>query len=224
MNMGDGDKVIAAGTRTRGLRQRREQQRATETREKIIEAAEHEFANLGYEGASTREIARQAGVQHTMISYHFASKDGLWQAVVDKLSGTFIALQRTRLEGLRGVDPKTQLRLLLEEFIRYSAANLNLHKIMTMAAASSSPRLDAIVSDYLASYFKMIANLIQEVQEKDGFVKGDPNHLHYLFIGAATRIFMQSPEVARITGRSPLDPDFVDQHVNLCLSLFFLDD
>jgi len=70
----------------------------------------------------------------------------------------------------------------------------------------------------------MIANLIQEVQKKDGFVKGDPNHLHYLFIGAATRIFMQSSEVSRITGRSPLEKDFVDNHVNLCLSLFFIED
>lgn len=218
------NRIAPASARTRGPRQRREQQRATETREKIIESAEHEFANLGYEGASTREIARRAGVQHTMISYHFSSKDGLWQAVLDKLSGTFIELQRTRLEGLRGVDPKTQLRLLLEEFIRYSAANLNLHKIMTMAAASSSQRLDAIVSDYLASYFEMIANLIREVQDKGGFVQGDPNHLHYLFIGAATRIFMQSTEVARVTGRSPLEPDFVDEHIRLCLGLFFLND
>jgi hypothetical protein len=67
----------------------------------------------------------------------------------------------------------------------------------------------------------MISGLIKEVQSEGGFVEGDPDHLHYLFIGAATRIFMQTHEVARVIGRSPLEPDFVDMHVDRCLGLFF---
>lgn len=209
------------GVNAKAPRRRGEQQRAIETREKIIEAAEAEFVNRGYEGASTREISKLAGVQHTMVPYHFSGKEGLWQAVLDRLIRDFTILQKTRFEGLRGVDNRTKLRLLLEEFIRYSAANLNLHKLMTAAAAGSGPQLDTIVSEYLAEYFAMIAGLIAEVQEEGGFVDGDPHYLHYLFIGAATRIFMQSPEVARVMGRSPLEPDFVDLHVEKCLDLFF---
>lgn len=202
-------------------RRRAEQQRAIETREKIIAAAETEFVTRGFEGASTREIAKQAGVQHTMVPYHFESKDGLWQAVLDRLIRNFTELQHARLEGLRGVDSRTQLRLLFEEFIRYSAANLNLHKLMTAASAGTGPQIDTIVTDYLSDYFGLIAELIAEVQKDGGFVKGDPNHLHYLFIGAATRIFMQSREVARMIGRSPLDPEFVDLHIEQCFELFF---
>jgi AcrR family transcriptional regulator len=213
--------VATISKRPRAPRVRGEQQRAIETREKIIDAAESEFAERGYEGASTREIARLAGAQHTMISYHFSGKDGLWQAVFDRLTGEFTSRQKDRLEGLRGVDSKTKLRLLLEEFIRYSAANLNLHKLMTLAATESSPRLEKIVTDYLSGYFSMISGLIKEVQSEGGFVEGDPDHLHYLFIGAATRIFMQTHEVARVIGRSPLEPDFVDMHVDRCLGLFF---
>lgn len=222
-NISSGEDVPPPPAPSRKPRQRGEQQRAVETREKIIDAAEQEFANRGYEGASTREIARRAGVQHTMISYHFSGKDGLWQAVFDRVSGEFTRLQRERLEGLRGVDNKTKLRLLLEEFIRYSADNLNLHKLMTLAATESSPRLDNIVSTYIADYFKLISDLIGDVQKDGHFVEGDPNHLHYLFIGAATRIFMQSHEVARVIGRSPLEAAFVDMHVEKCLSLFFRD-
>lgn len=207
----------------RQSRKRAEQQRAIDTREKIIEAAEDAFANRGFEGVSTREIAKGAGVKHTMIPYYFSGKDGLWQAVFDKVTGAFVALQKDRLEGLRGVGSTTQLRLLLEEFIRYSAGNLNLHKLMTMAATDSSPRLDKIITDYLGEYFKMIADLIAEVQKEGHFVEGDPHHLHYLFIGASTRIFMQSAEVKRVMGVSPVEPDFIDTHVERCLGLFFRD-
>jgi bifunctional ADP-heptose synthase (sugar kinase/adenylyltransferase) len=142
---------------------------------------------------------------------------------MDRLVRTFTTRQAERLDGLRGVDDVVKLRLLLEEFVRYSAADPNLHKLMTHAASRASPELDRLVSDYLHDYFKMIAMLIEKAQTKGQFVDGDPNHLHYLFIGAATRIFMQSPEVERVVGRSPLDPDFVVQHVEACMRLFFVE-
>ena len=92
---------------------------------------------------------------------------------------------------------------------------------MSHAASGTSPRLEEIVTDYLSGYFKMIADLIQKAQKSRHFVDGDPNHLHYLFIGAATRIFMQSPEVEKIMGIRPLSETFVTKHVQQCLALFF---
>ena len=204
-------------------RQRGEQQRAIETRERIISAATEEFASQGYEGASIRAVAERAGARHTMVTYHFSGKEGLWQAVMDRLVRTFTSQQMERLDGLRGVSEVIQLRLLLEEFIRYSASDLNLHKLMGHAASRASPEIESMVSDYLQDYFNVIATLIARVQKKEAFVDGDPHHLHYIFIGAATRIFMQSPEVARVMGQSPLEPDFIERHIDVCLRLFFVD-
>lgn len=200
---------------------RKEQQRAIDTRERIIEAAIQEFAAHGFEGASTRTVANNAGVRHTLVTYHFEGKDGLWRAVMDRVVQSFTKLQSERLEGLRGVDEVVQLRLLLEEFVRYSAQDIKLHHLMSHAASAASPQIDKLVTDYLGSYFNMIAGLIKAVQRKGAFVEGDPHHLHYLFIGAATRIFMQAAEASRMMGRSPLDPDFVDRHVEQCIGLFF---
>jgi AcrR family transcriptional regulator len=56
---------------------------ATAARERIVEAALELFAQAGFAGASTREVALRAGVQQGLIGYHFGSKDGLWRAVVD---------------------------------------------------------------------------------------------------------------------------------------------
>lgn len=199
---------------------RKEQQRSIDTRERIIDAAIVEFGNHGFEGASTREVARQAGARHTLITYHFDGKEGLWRAVMARLTKSFVDAQSQRLAGLRGVDKTIQLKLLLTEFVRYSANDLNLHKIMTHAAASS-PLLDDLVRETLGPYFAMIADLIKAAQKKGEFVEGDPNHLHYLFIGATTRIFMQAAEAKRILGVSPLEPAFVDRHIEACLGLFF---
>lgn len=202
---------------------RRQQQRAIDTRERIIEAAIVEFAARGFEAASTRAMADAADAKHTLVTYHFHGKEGLWQAAMDRTVRAFTTKQRERLAGLHGVDDIIKLRLVLEDFVRYSAENLNLHRLMTHSSSEASPQLDAMVTDYLKGYFDLVADLIRSCQAKGQFVEGDAHHLHYLFIGAATRIFMQSAEVTRILGRSPLEPAFIDSHVERCLALFFRD-
>ena len=53
------------------------------TKEKILEAAFRRLAQQGYARLSVREIARDAGVNHALINYHFRSKDQLVIAVLD---------------------------------------------------------------------------------------------------------------------------------------------
>ncbi|MEM9190546.1 MAG: helix-turn-helix domain-containing protein, partial [Myxococcota bacterium] len=50
-------------------------------RARALEAAIQEFAERGYETGSLRAIARRAGVSQPLISYHFGSKEELWNAV-----------------------------------------------------------------------------------------------------------------------------------------------
>lgn len=55
---------------------------STLTRTRLIEAASQIFASLGVQGATTREIARVAGVNEVTLYRHFASKEQLLGAVI----------------------------------------------------------------------------------------------------------------------------------------------
>jgi len=55
-------------------------QRGEETRAKLIHAAVRVFGERGYEGASTREIASEAGVNAPALQYYFDNKEGLYLA------------------------------------------------------------------------------------------------------------------------------------------------
>jgi AcrR family transcriptional regulator len=57
------------------------------TRERILDVAISMFANCGFEGASTRHMAAEAGVNQPAIQYHFTSKDGLYRAAVERIAG-----------------------------------------------------------------------------------------------------------------------------------------
>jgi AcrR family transcriptional regulator len=61
------------------------QGRGEDTRRRILETALHVFATEGYEGASTRQLAEQAGVNLPAIQYYFGSKEGLFRAVIDSI-------------------------------------------------------------------------------------------------------------------------------------------
>ncbi|CAG2133429.1 CerR family C-terminal domain-containing protein [Cupriavidus plantarum] len=57
-------------------------QRGEETRARIIEAAIELFGTHGFDGASTRDIARHAGVNAPALQYYFDNKEGVYLACI----------------------------------------------------------------------------------------------------------------------------------------------
>ncbi|MDF5713395.1 MAG: TetR/AcrR family transcriptional regulator [Rhizonema sp. NSF051] len=71
------------------------------TKARLIEAATQVFASAGLQGATTREIARVAGVNEVTLFRHFTSKEQLLEAVIENT----LALQT---EALAHPDEWTQ--------------------------------------------------------------------------------------------------------------------
>lgn len=205
------------------VRVRRRQSRAIETRTKILEASLTEFADKGFDGASTRAIAERADVRHALLIYHFQSKRGIWEAVMTEILTAFRDTFERRLAGLEGVDDVTKLQLLHADFIRMAAARPELHWLMSHEAGQGGERIEWIAENLLDANFSTFTNLIRSAQTQGRYVAGDPIHLHYVFLGAAARIFMLAGEVQKIAGRSPFDADFIEEHILVCRDLFFRD-
>ena len=55
--------------------------KTVDTRERILDAAEHLFMAHGYEGTSMRQITSEASVNLAAVNYHFGSKESLMQEV-----------------------------------------------------------------------------------------------------------------------------------------------
>jgi AcrR family transcriptional regulator len=62
-----------------------------ETRAQLIDAALDVFGRLGFEGASTREIAKAANANLAAILYHFGGKEGLHLAVAEHIAQSIAA-------------------------------------------------------------------------------------------------------------------------------------
>lgn len=66
--------------------------RGAETRQRLVEAALEVFGRLGFEGATTRQIAQQAGTNLAAINYHFGSKEALHIAVAEHIATRIMVL------------------------------------------------------------------------------------------------------------------------------------
>ncbi len=54
------------------------------TRDKILETAIELFANKGFSGTRTKEIADEASVNEALIFRHFSTKSDLYAAIIEK--------------------------------------------------------------------------------------------------------------------------------------------
>lgn len=71
------------------------------TSQTLIETAIDQFGRHGFEGASTREIARASGTAMSSITYHFGGKQGLYLAAADHIATRVREIQGPALEIAR---------------------------------------------------------------------------------------------------------------------------
>lgn len=83
----------------------------------ILEAAEAEFLEKGYDGAKMLSIARRAGVAHSMLHYYYRSKENLFQAFMLRKTREIVPLFRGIFE--QGLSFEETLNRLREARDRY---------------------------------------------------------------------------------------------------------
>jgi len=193
-----------------------------DTRARIIAAAREAFSTMGFEGASLRTVAKEAGVPHQLATYYFKTKEELWMAVMDELAIGFFERLGKRIRGLDGVDAATKLRLVVREFVEYSAEHPQLHRLMTMEGRRESERLIWLIRRHVSRFFAISTKLIREAQALGVVRPGDPGQLHYCAIGIATAAFSLAPEYELVTGNDPFTRSHVEQIADLVCDFLFV--
>lgn len=193
----------------------REQQR-DETRERIVAAAVEAFAERGFRGASTRDIARRAGTNQGLITYHFRSKDELWRAAADRIFGLLGERLVERLAGLAAEDPRERTREGIREYVRFAAAHPELFRLMIGEGTADDERMQWLVDTHLQRRYRAMAAPLAEAM---GIEASLLPHAFYVLAGAASLIFAVAPECRRLTGLDPEDSRAIEAHADFVARL-----
>ncbi|MEH2012360.1 TetR/AcrR family transcriptional regulator [Nostoc sp.] len=143
---------------------------STLTRRRLIEAASQVFASLGVQGATTREIARVAGVNEVTLFRHFASKEQLLGAVIEN---AFVL----QTEALAHSEAWTQdLKIDLTQYARLYNSMLEAHEDLIRTFIGEAKRHPEAAKQVIQEAAKPLGEkLIAYLQssQKRGIVRAD---------------------------------------------------
>jgi AcrR family transcriptional regulator len=194
----------------------RAQQRAA-TRERIVAAALEAFAEKGFRGASTRDIARRAGTNQGLITYHFRSKDELWRAAADRIIGMLQESLTARLASLADEPPRERSREAIRAYVRFAAAHPELFRLMVDEGKNSEERMEWLVDTHLRpAYERFVRGGAAQLSGIDASMLP---HAYYVMAGAGSLIFAVAPECRRLTGLDPEREEVVEAHAEFVARL-----
>jgi TetR/AcrR family transcriptional regulator len=186
------------------------------TRERILEAAVEAFAEKGFLGASTREIARRAGTNQGLITYHFRSKDELWRAAADSIFAGLGRQLTERLGALELADSRERAREAIRVYVRFAAAHPELFHLMVDEGKVADARMNWLVDVHLRPRFEAISRgMVSEAGLDESLLP----HAFYVLAGAASLIFAVAPECRRLTGLDPQTKVAVETHADFVARL-----
>jgi TetR/AcrR family transcriptional regulator len=190
-------------------------------RERVLRVGLDLFSSKGFEGSGLREVATAAGVNHSLVLYHFGSMEGLWKAVVGSLLDEYGRRVQQRLAGLDAIDPVTRLKVGIEDFIRFSTEKPELHRIMTLEGRRRTERLSWLVKTYLKPMFEEASVTIARGQAEGTIRPFDPALLYYGFISLGATPSAFAPEIEAVTGRRTRNEQTIVELMSMVCTLVF---
>jgi len=175
---------------------------AADARQRILDAAEEVFAERGYGGATTREIAERAGIAKRMLFYYFASKEAVYRAVLERVVGGMVGIH----EQFRTDPGPVGLAEAMEGITHFAAANLPALRVLTRELMDGGPYVADLARNYLGPLFAAGAAEVQRNMDEGIFRPGDPMHVLVHVAGLTLYYFQMLPLLERIWERDPLAP------------------
>ena len=137
----------------------------------ILEIAENLFAEKGFEGASVRDIAENAGINIAMISYYFGSKEKLLEALF-AYRFEDAAQKLEKLLQNKALSSMQKMEAMIDYYIDKFLQQRNFHKIMMREqVANERSDISNLISEYKKTNQQRVKKLIHEGQKSCSFHK-----------------------------------------------------
>ena len=134
------------------------------TKDKILESGLKLFSKKGYLGATTREIAKDAGIAEITLFRHFPSKEKLFEEVVNIHS--FLPALKGLLPEIAGFSYEEGLRVIAKRFLESLAERKDLVRIMHSEIHRYNEKIHKIYHSIINETLKTLASYFADMQKK----------------------------------------------------------
>lgn len=149
------------------------------TKSKILEAAGHLVAQLGWAQTSNKDIVKLAEVDLAAINYHFGGRDGLYQAVLSEAHAHYLNEQELQDIADLQCNPEEKLGLFFETLVVKLVEHDVWHgKVFIREIFSPSAHLLNFLETEGTRKFQIIRRIISQITDLD---ENDPTLLPCIF-------------------------------------------
>ncbi|MEJ2669638.1 MAG: TetR/AcrR family transcriptional regulator [Gammaproteobacteria bacterium] len=190
-----------------------------DARTRILQTASTEFARKGFDGVSTTEIAKEAGVTQPLIHYHFKSKMALWQATVEQI---FKALRdefaNTRIDCSE-LGQKERIVELLRRFVQFAGKYPEFGQFLLREGTQKSERLEWMIDTWGRPTLGLVVDDYRRGIE-EGWLKDIPfPQVISIITAASMQFFALAPMIESMYGVDSHDPEQVKIHTDTVVDL-----
>jgi AcrR family transcriptional regulator len=171
----------------------------------LLQGALEAFAEKGYDGTSVRELSRQLGVSHALLTARFSSKEGLWFAAMGHaLTATEKSWRRLADDPER--DDLEALREAIVAQLIFSAAHPEVLRILSQEGAIDSPRIRYVVDHFVNPLRPLVERRLNRLVAAGRIRQVPYETLHFLIVQGGAAPYA-SPVATRLLGGSDQPTD-----------------
>jgi TetR/AcrR family transcriptional regulator len=159
------------------------------TRRALLEAGARLFSEMGYDAVSVEDLARRAGVNKALISYHFRGKRGLYVAILESAFASLAG--RLTTVTAEAKDARGALRALLETFAQFTRERPGFPTLFMREVLAEG--IDPRVLPHLLEIIGVSRRLAGRGAREGLFRRVDPLLLHMALLGSLIFFFATEP-------------------------------
>jgi AcrR family transcriptional regulator len=163
---------------------------ARDRRRQILAIASGIFARKGYQGATTREIAEEAGVNEALLFRHFPSKESLYWTMLEELCLAKGGRDRMKKILEEGESDLEIFQAIARQILARSARDRELTRLLWFTALEHHELSVRFFKTFVAEYYEALAGYIRTRIRQGAFRKVDPLLAARGFLGMVVYHFL----------------------------------
>lgn len=170
--------------------------------ENLLKAGEAVFSKRGFDGATTAEIAKHAGVSKATLHYYFRTKEEIYEAVLDRILDLWVSALE---EITPNIEPEDAIANYIARKIEYSRNYPELTRLWAMEMLSGARHVQSQLRVRVDQIVKSKCSVIEDWISAGKMDAVDPHHLFFLLWASTQTYAEDEAQVSIILGQAHLD-------------------
>lgn len=191
----------------------------------LIKSAQALFAKLGFAATSVKQIADDADVNVSLVSYHFGGKEGLYKACLETEVENMTTFFDKHIASFSSKDEyKLKLKMFVNEIVDHGLESSNVTCIIRRDIEMDpiDPVIFEVFKKTIVPMFEKLIIFIKKGQEAK-YIRSDlaANEICVLFMGGIQHSIRTDNLRKKLFGVSLRDKNEKENLINTAIEMFF---